>query len=252
RFVRELREPSGVYIRHGNSLWVSATPGEAEYAGLIRVIKNETIMGGVIVINHTLNRQILEHVRRLPVELVAYNRELEAEATSLQTSSIASVYAFDLWKLSEWEYKYLDGCFIVQERDTEVRQDRFRKLKEELFDPVVERELILAFQVSKLTRSDSVVLWAGTQTAGIGAGQMLRRDAFDIALSQAKRRGLAIKETVFATDGAILDTELFTRVLNSGVRGMVLPSVTKTNQQIAALMAESRVPILLSNHRHFT
>jgi len=252
RFVRELREPSGVYIRHGNPLWVSVTPGEAEYAGLIRVIKNETIMGGVIVINHALNRQILEHVRRLPVELVAYNRELEGEAASLQTSSIASVYAFDLWKLSEWEYKYLDGCFIVQERDTEVRQDRFRKLKEELFDPVVERELILAFQVSKLTRSDSVVLWAGTQTVGIGAGQMLRRDAFDIALSQAKRRGLAIKETVFATDGAILDTELFTRVLNSGVRGMVLPSVTKTNQQIAALMTESRVPILLSNHRHFT
>jgi AICAR transformylase/IMP cyclohydrolase PurH len=81
---------------------------------------------------------------------------------------------------------------------------------------------------------------------------MLRLDAFEIALSQAKRRGFAIKDTVFATDGAILDAELFARVLNSGVRGMVFPSVTKTNQRIAALMAESKVPILLSNHRHFT
>lgn len=252
RFARELKEPAGVYIRHGNPLWVAVAPGESDYAALIRILKDESVSGGVLVINHTVNRAIVELIRRLPVELVAYNREIESEASPLQDSVIQSVYAYDLWKPSEWEYTYLDGCFVVQERDTEVRQDRFRKLKEELFDPLVEKELITAFQVSKLTRSDSVVLWASSQTAGIGAGQMLRLDAFEIALSQAKRRGFAIKDTVFATDGAILDAELFARVLNSGVRGMVFPSVTKTNQRIAALMAESKVPILLSNHRHFT
>jgi len=252
RFVRELKEPAGVYIRHGNPLWVCMAPGESEYGALIRIIKDESVTGGVLVINHTLDRVRVELVRKLPVELVAFNQEIEPEASALRDSAIQSVYAFDLWKPSEWEYTYLDGCFIVQERDTEVRQDRFRKLKEELFDPSLERELVTAFQVSKLTRSDSVVLWAGSRTAGIGAGQMLRLDAFEIALSQAKRRGFVIKDTVFATDGAILDAELFARVLNSGVRGMVFPSVTKTNQQIAALMAESRVPILLSNHRHFT
>jgi phosphoribosylaminoimidazolecarboxamide formyltransferase/IMP cyclohydrolase len=253
RVTMELQGQSAVYIRHGNPAWVSIVPGETDFIGLYHLLQLENVVGGILVTRCPLCSASVEIIEKMQLELFALEKQYSGQSDIQMTQSERkNVVVYDFWNPSDWEYHYLDGCFLVQERDSELKKERYRKVREEAFDDEIMKELVSAYTVAKHSSSDSVVLWSGNGTIGIGAGQMMRSDAFEIALSQAKRRGFSLKDTVFATDGAIQDASLFERILHSGVRAIVLPSATRSNATIAELIADSKIPILLSNHRHFS
>jgi phosphoribosylaminoimidazolecarboxamide formyltransferase/IMP cyclohydrolase len=253
RIVRELQDHSAVYIRHGNPAWVGVAPEQKDFLELRRVLELDTVVGGTLVTRCPFNDTLLETIAKLSFELIALEKHAIFPVDPLSAYlDKKNTIVYDVWNPPDWEYHYLDGCFLIQERDTDLKKERYRKIREEAFDDKIIKELVSAYSVAKHCSSDSVVLWSGNTTVGIGTGQMLRSDAFEVALSQAKRRGFFLKDTVFATDGAIQDANLFERILNSGVRAIVLPSTTRSNATIAGLIAGSRIPILLSNHRHFS
>lgn len=249
--AQDFQEEVAVCMRHGNPLWVAVRPSEKEFQELKELYEIDRIRGGTLVITANFHTSVLQQMEKLRLDAICSLQQYSGDERDLRNSVIPSLFYFERWNLSDIEYHYLDGCFVVQERDAPSSKDVFRRINGFLFSADMQKELEKVFHIAQQCSSACVVLWKNGRTIGIGAGQMIRADAFDIAVLQSNRRGYELTGAIVACDGAIKNAELLEKILRSGIQGMVLPLLTYSNPEITKKMNDSNIPILLSNHRHF-
>ncbi len=109
-------------------------------------------------------------------------------------------------------------------------------------------QLAFAWRVCKHVKSNAIVLAKGTQTIGIGAGQMSRVDAVE----------LAIKKSTVAVDGAVLASDAFfpfrdgpDTAADAGVRAIIQPGGSRRDQEVIDACDEHGIAMVHTGKRHF-
>ena len=108
--------------------------------------------------------------------------------------------------------------------------------------------LIFAFQCVKVVKSNAIVLALGTQTVGIGAGQMSRVDSVEIACRKAGER----------TRGALMGSDAFFPMPDSieiahqyGIKGIIQPGGSIRDNDVIAACNRHGIAMALTGRRHF-
>jgi phosphoribosylaminoimidazolecarboxamide formyltransferase/IMP cyclohydrolase len=147
------------------------------------------------------------------------------------------------------QLRRLDGGYLVQEADHfQANRDAWRVVTKVAPTEAQWADLELAWRICAFTTSNAIVLVAGGQAVGVGAGQQNRVEPGEIATRKAAGRargGAAASDAFFPfRDG--LDA-----VAAAGVAAVVQPGGSLRDDEIVAAADEHGLAMVLTGERHF-
>jgi phosphoribosylaminoimidazolecarboxamide formyltransferase/IMP cyclohydrolase len=150
---------------------------------------------------------------------------------------------------SRLEIRPIDGGALVQEEDsvTESRLD----MKDVSGREPSEREwddLLFAWTVAARVKSNAIVLVSQRATVGVGAGQMSRVDAVDIACRKAGDRA---RDSAMASDAFFPFADGITRAAVAGVTAVIQPGGSVRDEEVLAAADEHGMAMVFTGRRHF-
>ena len=83
---------------------------------------------------------------------------------------------------------------------------------------------------------------------GVGAGQVSRVDAVDIAL---KKAGKNVSDTVLASDAFFPFRDSIDRIANGGIRAVIQPGGSLRDEEVIAACNEHHIAMIFTGQRCF-
>jgi len=150
--------------------------------------------------------------------------------------------------------KDLVGGRLVQERDgwAPTRDDLEVVTERDPTDEQVET-MLFAWRTLKHVKSNGIVLATGTETVGVGAGQVSRVDAVRLAAMKADEHaeGKSAAGSVMASDAFFPFPDGVERAAEAGVEAVIQPGGSVNDEDVIAAADEYDVAMAFTGHRCF-
>ncbi|MYJ60170.1 MAG: bifunctional phosphoribosylaminoimidazolecarboxamide formyltransferase/IMP cyclohydrolase, partial [Synechococcus sp. SB0672_bin_6] len=141
------------------------------------------------------------------------------------------------------------GGVLVQQRDREpVDRSTWQVVSTAQPDATLLAELDFAWRVVRHVRSNAIVVSNNQQTLGIGAGQMNRIGAAELALAAA---GEQSHGAVLASDGFFPFPDTVHLAAGAGIRGLIQPGGSKRDEESIAACNARDLVMICTGRRHF-
>jgi phosphoribosylaminoimidazolecarboxamide formyltransferase/IMP cyclohydrolase len=254
RIVREFALPAAVVVKHANPCGVAVAATIAEAYELALAADPVSAFGCVLVLNRpvdgALGRRIADHF----VEVLlapGYDEEALEALRGRRALRILGDEERRAETPGERDYKRVLGGLLVQERDADI-DDR------EAMSVVVGRvselqwgDLLFAWRVCKHVSSNAIVLTKDLRTIGIGAGQMSRVDAVQIAVEKAREHGHDMTGAALASDAFFPFADGPALALDAGVNALIQPGGSKRDDEVIAAVRDRDAAMVFTGRRHF-
>ena len=193
--VAEFEAPACVIVKHANPCGVAV--GADLATAYARALECDAVsaFGGVIAVNRTLTGADAKLITDIFTEVViAPGADDEALAVFAAKKNLRLLLTDGLPDpLASGEvFRSVAGGFLVQGRDrSRIAPADLKIVTRRQPTPREIEDMLFAFTVAKHVKSNAIVYAKDGQTAGIGAGQMNRRDSARIAAIRAREAGEA-------------------------------------------------------------
>ncbi|MCK5597844.1 MAG: bifunctional phosphoribosylaminoimidazolecarboxamide formyltransferase/IMP cyclohydrolase, partial [Candidatus Eisenbacteria sp.] len=204
--VRDFAEPAAAVIKHSTPCGVASasTPAKAYERAL--ACDPISAFGSIIALNRSVDMEIAQliHDTRFVEAVIApdyYRNALELmrkkKNRRILRANFPDLQDYHLQPEKQMR-TLLGGGLLVQDVDIEyVHPEEIRVVTKREPTKDEMESLLFGWRVAKHVKSNAIVLVQGTETVGIGAGQMSRVDASMLAVWKAEKR---VKGSVMASD----------------------------------------------------
>jgi phosphoribosylaminoimidazolecarboxamide formyltransferase / IMP cyclohydrolase len=193
--VAEFADPACVIVKHANPCGVAVGKDLSEAYARALECDAVSAFGGVVAVNRPLSEADATLITGIFTEVViAPGADEAAKAVFAAKKNLRLLITDGLPDPLQpgQVFRSVAGGLLVQSRDLARITPADLKIvtKRQPTDEEV-RDMLFAFTVAKHVKSNAIVYARAGQTAGIGAGQMNRRDSARIAAIRAKEAGEA-------------------------------------------------------------
>jgi len=241
--------PAAVIVKHHNPCGVAVAGSLAEAYRAALASDPVSAYGGVVAFNGEVDGDAASAMAEVFTEVVVAPAFSEDALAAFASRKNLRLVEAPLPARGGLEVRTIDGGALVQEADavTEDRDEMKVATRREP-GPAEWDDLLFAWRVAARVKSNAIVLAVGTATVGVGAGQMSRVDAVDLASRKAGERaqGSAMASDAFFPfrDGIDLAAE-------AGVRSVIQPGGSVRDDEIVAAAEEHGMAMVLTGRRHF-
>ena len=145
----------------------------------------------------------------------------------------------------------VNGGLLAQELDVTTRQvEASMTVTRVQPDEAQLRDLNFAWRIVKHVKSNAIVVVKDGQTVGVGAGQMNRIGSAEIALNEARSKGVT-EGLIMASDGFFPFDDCVTLAAQRGVAAIVQPGGSVRDGDSIRKADETGVAMLFTGMRHF-
>ena len=251
--VAEHDDPACAIVKHTNpcGLATAATPREAYAAAL--ACDPSSAFGGIVALNRPLDAATAGAIVALFAEVVVAP-EIGADARPVLAAkpNLRVLVLPDAERKPGLDLRAVGGGLLVQTADTgSTLVEEWRCVTARAPDPAERAALAFAWRAVKHVRSNAIVLACGTQTIGIGAGQMSRVDAVDLAVRKARAHARPKAPWVLASDAFFPFADGIEVAADAGVRAVVQPGGSVRDEEVIAAAERADIAMLLTGRRHF-
>jgi phosphoribosylaminoimidazolecarboxamide formyltransferase/IMP cyclohydrolase len=256
RAVRDLHrafpgEAAAVIVKHTNPC--GAAVGETPEAAFERAYASDPVsaFGGIAAFSRPVAEALARRLGEVFWEVViapAYSPEA-LEILSAKTNLRLLEFSPDAGGAEAPEWRSVSGGLLAQERDErDSPPESWKTVTAREPSEAERRDLFFAWKVVKHVKSNAIVLAKDGAVTGVGAGQMNRVGAAEIALRQAgeKARGAAL-----ASDAFFPFADTVRLAAAHGVSAVVQPGGSLRDRESAAAADEAGMTMLHTGTRHF-
>ena len=147
------------------------------------------------------------------------------------------------------QWRQIDGGFLQQDADDQIdAAAQWQVVTERRPDASLQPDLEFAWAVCRHVKSNAIVIAVRGAVVGVGAGQMSRVDAVEIALRKAgaRARGAVLaSDAFFPFDGSIAPAAA------AGIAAIVQPGGSRRDAEVIAACNAHGLPMALTGRRHF-
>jgi len=252
RLVFQCKAPSAVIVKHNNPCGVGRGTHVLEAFHRAQAGDPVAAFGGIVAFNRPVGLEVAQAMVQTFWEVIlAPGFAPEALALLAAKKQVRILEAPSDWPLSAHglDLRTVGGGFLVQRADTActpVEQWQVKATGRGPW-PLVE-DMVLADTVAKAVKSNAIVLVKDGGTVGIGAGQMSRVDAVELACRKAGDRAR----------GAILGSDAFFPVADdlelaarAGVTAFIEPGGSLRDKEVIHAAQRLGVWLFFTGTRHF-
>ncbi|WP_425992063.1 bifunctional phosphoribosylaminoimidazolecarboxamide formyltransferase/IMP cyclohydrolase [Brevundimonas sp. TWP2-3-2] len=260
--VAEFESPACVIVKHANPCGVAVGKdlGEA-YA---RALECDAVsaFGGVIAVNRPLNGADARAITEIFTEVViAPGADDEARAVFAAKKNLRLLITDGLPDPHGpgEVFRSVAGGFLVQSRDRSlIKPADLKIVTRRQPTPQEIEDMLFAFTIAKHVKSNAIVYAKDGQTAGIGAGQMNRRDSARIAAIRAREAGEAKGLAHSLAQGSACASEAFfpfadglLEAVAAGATSVIQPGGSMRDAEVIAAADEQNIAMAFTGVRVF-
>ena len=262
--VSEFRDgpPAIVIVKHANPCGVAT--GDTLLHAWQQALACDSVsaFGGIVSSNRTLDAATAEAISAIFTEVVAApDADEEAIAIFSRKKNLRLILTGALPDAARpgMTLKSIAGGVLLQSRDngSVTQADLKCVTKRQPTDREV-RDCLFAWTVAKHVKSNAIVYARDGATAGIGAGQMNRRDSARIAAAKAveaaETHGWAEPRTVgsaVASDAFFPFADGLLAAVEAGATAVIQPGGSMRDGEVIAAADEAGIAMLFTGMRHF-
>ena len=261
RIVLEFSEPAATVIKHTNPCGAATGTGAADAYVRAREADPLAAFGGIVGLNRAIDVDTAKAIVSTFIEaVIAPSVDDEARAI-LATKANMRVVTADFSRLAQdagREARSILGAVLVQARDrvaeaaTPWPSGDLKVVTKR--QPTAEewQALRFAWRICAHVKSNTVIFTGADRTLAIGAGQMSRVDAVQVARMKAEAAGAAtLKNSVAASDAFFPFRDGLDAVAAAGATAVVQPGGSVRDQEVIAAADEHGLAMVFTGRRHF-
>jgi len=254
--------PAVAIIKHANPCGVATAATFRDAYEKAYLCDTISAFGGIVALNGTLDAATAEEIAKIFTEvIVAPDASPEAQAIIAMKKNLRLLLTGGMPDATArgMNVKTVAGGFLVQERDAKriIAADLKIVTKRQPTAQELE-DMIFAFTVAKHVKSNAIVYAKDGATAGIGAGQMNRRESSRIGAwkaedaresagwAEAKTKGSAAASDAFFpfADGLL-------ECVKAGATAVIQPGGSMRDAEVIAAADEAGIAMAFTGFRHF-
>jgi phosphoribosylaminoimidazolecarboxamide formyltransferase / IMP cyclohydrolase len=262
RIVLEFTEPAAVVIKHTNPC--GAAIGDSAAAAYLRArdADSAAAFGGIVALNRPIDVTAAEAIVSTFIEAVIAPSVAPAarEVLARKTNMRVVTAAFDALS-GAVDMRSILGAMLSQERDI-VGEARLPWMPPALPDglrvvtkrqPTAEewQALRFAWRICAHVKSNAVIFTDAIRTLAIGAGQMSRVDAVNVAVMKAQAAARPLGGSVAASDAYFPFRDGVYAVAQAGATAVVQPGGSIRDAEAIATADEYDLAMVFTGKRHF-
>lgn len=251
QIVKEFSEPAAVAVKHMNPCGVGT--GETGYEAFTKAFAADpvSIFGGIIAFNREVDAETATKLHEIFLEIIiapSFSEEALTILTGKKNLRLLTI-PFDEAKKPEFKMTTIEGGLLVQEQDRFTLEDANVTVATKRQPTDAEWEALkLGWKVVKHVKSNAIVVTAEDMTIGIGAGQMNRVGAAEIALKQA---GSKAEGAALASDAFFPMDDTVEAAAKAGITAIIQPGGSIRDADSIKKADEYGIAMVFTGVRHF-
>ena len=262
--VAEFRDgpPTVVIVKHANPCGVAT--GETLLEAWTDALQCDSVsaFGGIVAVNRPLDGAIAEAICAIFTEVVvAPDADDDAKAAFARKKNLRLLLTGSLPdpRRGGQSVAVIAGGLLLQDRDNgHVTRDQLKLVTKRA---PTDRELddcLFAWTVARHVKSNAIVYAKDGVTAGIGAGQMNRRDSARIAAIKAREAAELYGWAEPRTSGSAVASDAFfpfadglLTAAEAGATAVIQPGGSMRDEEVIAAADDAGLAMIFTGMRHF-
>ena len=249
--LKEFDQTACVVVKHANPCGVAI--GEDLTDVYTRAFNSDSLsaFGGIIALNRTCTVAVAEAISSVFVEIVLAP-SFDEDALSV-LSKKKNLRVLDVGEITarenKLEYRNVDGGILVQDTDTSVLTlDELKTVTKAVPSDTEMKTMLFGWKVLKHVKSNAILLVKDNKTIGIGAGQVSRVDAVNIALKKAGER---LDNSILCSDAFFPFRDSIDKIANTGICAVIQPGGSIRDQEVIAACDDHGIAMVFTGRRCF-
>jgi len=263
RIVLEFDEPAAVVIKHTNPCGAAIGSTAADAYVRARDADAMAAFGGIVGLNRPVDVAAAEAIASTRIDAVIAPAVDEAARPILARKTSMRVVIADFNGVADTgvELRSILGGVLVQERDRVVEArttwsgdaipDGFRVVTKRHPTADEWQALRFAWRVCAHVKSNTVIFTDAQRTLAVGAGQMSRVDAVNVAMMKARDANRSLSGSVAASDAFFPFRDGLDAVASAGATAVVQPGGSVKDAEVIAAADEHGLAMIFTGRRHF-
>ncbi len=258
--IKEFEAPAAAVIKHTNPAGCAVADTLAEAYDRALRTDAKSAFGGIVALNRECDAETADAITESFKEVVVAPGYTDAALDVLREKG--NLRVLDVGALGPIEERFserltendLVGGRLVQERDLQ------RPSVDDL-EVVTEREptdaeletMVFAWKTLKHVKSNGILFADGTETVGIGAGQVSRVDAVTLAAMKAEKDadGKSAEGAVMASDAFFPFPDGIEEAAAAGIEAVIQPGGSVNDEDVIAAADEHDMAMAFTGSRSF-
>ena len=251
--ARDLAAPGAAIIKHANPCGAAEGGSPKEAVEAARACDPVSAFGGIFALNAAVDGEVARSILDGFVECVIAPSFTDEALEALAVKKSVRVLRGELPSRPRGgrEWKRVTGGFLVQDWDDSPDDAELRVVTSRHPTAAEVRALHFAWRVVRHVKSNAILFAAEQRTLGVGAGQMSRVDAVDIAVAKARKNGLDLRGSVVASDAFFPFRDGLDAVAAAGATAVIQPGGSKRDDEVIAAAEASGLAMVFTGVRHF-
>ena len=251
QLVMDYEMPAAAIIKHMNPCGLAVRDGIAAAYRKAFECDPVSAFGGVVAVNRPLDRSTAEQIVQIVTHVVIAPQVLDESRDTLarRKNMIVLAAAPPQNSLFDYDVRSVPGGFLLQEWDR-ARFDRQSAKTVTHRAPSEEewQQLAHAWTAVKHVKSNAIVLFKDGAAVGVGAGQMSRVEAAQLAVQRA---GARARGAVMASDAFFPFPDGLEVGIRAGVTAVIQPGGSVKDADVVMAADAAGIAMVMTGRRHF-
>lgn len=251
QLCREFSQPAAVIVKHTNPCGTAL--GSDIFQAYAKALAADSVsaFGGIVALNRQVDAHLAQELLQIFLEgIIAPSFTSEALEALKEKPNLRLLAAGDFSAAApDFDLKKVGGGFLIQEQDKHsLNIGDLKIVTQSQPTPDELQELLFAWKVVKHVKSNAIAVSKDRQSLGIGAGQMNRVGAAEIAFKQG---GEKCRGAVLASDAFFPFRDTVDAAAQAGIRAIIQPGGSLRDEESIVAANEHGLAMVFTGIRHF-
>jgi phosphoribosylaminoimidazolecarboxamide formyltransferase/IMP cyclohydrolase len=246
--LSDLGTPAAVIVKHANPCGAAVGDSLMEAYRKALASDPQSAFGGIVALSGEVDGDLAAEISSIFTEILVAPGFTEKAREILATKPNVRVLVAGLLDRPALSSKYVTGGVLLQASDAVEDGSEYRIVTDARPSPQQMGDLIFAWRVARVVKSNAIVLARDGATVGVGAGQMSRVDSSDLAVKKAGERA---QGAAAASDAFFPFADGVEALAEAGIEAVIQPGGSVRDEEVVEAANRHGIAMVFTGRRHF-
>jgi phosphoribosylaminoimidazolecarboxamide formyltransferase/IMP cyclohydrolase len=236
-------------VKHQNPCGAALDPDQIQAFRKAFEGDSKSAYGGIVGFNQTMDEAVAREVSKIFFEVIIAPDFSEGAQKILRKKKNLRVIKMRLGYESTLDLKTVPGGFLLQEKDNDLKDPKQFELKTSRSMSKKEMmDVSFGWKLIKFVKSNGIILVKDRTLIGVGAGQMSRVDAVDIAIRKSQ---VSCQGSTLISDAFFPFPDSIESAAGQNIQVVVEPGGSVRDEEVIQAAEKNNISLLFTGMRHF-
>jgi phosphoribosylaminoimidazolecarboxamide formyltransferase / IMP cyclohydrolase len=246
--LTDLGAQAAVIVKHANPCGAALGGSVADAYRKALASDPQSAFGGIVALGGEVDGDLASEISNIFTEILVAPGFTEEAREILSAKPNVRVLVAGPLSRPALSSKYVTGGVLLQASDAVEDDSEYRVVTETHPSPQQIGDLIFAWRVARVVKSNAIVLAKDGATVGVGAGQMSRVDSSEIAVKKARERA---QGAAAASDAFFPFADGVEALAEAGIEAVIQPGGSVRDDEVVEAANRQGLAMVFTGRRHF-